>query len=104
MFAKAKPGDVLRLRESVRRESIATFEDGTAMVFTEPATYSEVCRKDGGDVPTRNLLVSALVGRYMREAGEGRYSNIWGPDTGPGGVVRDSEGAMKGVRRMIRYC
>ena len=59
MFAKAKPGDVLRLRE---------FEDGTAMVFTEPATYSEVRRKDGGDVPTRNLLVSGTCARRGRGA------------------------------------
>jgi len=57
-----------------------------------------------GPVPDddRPILVSQLVGQYIATHGL-RSGHVYGPDTGPGGVVRDADGKIIGTRRFVRY-
>jgi len=49
------------------------------------------------------ILVSMPVGQFIAELNEDIPYNVGGPDTGPEGVVRDSEGQILGTTRFVWY-
>lgn len=64
--------------------------------------------RDDIKVPV-DLLVSMPVGNYFRQHGispvlrEAGVRHVFGPNTGPGAVVRDDAGQIVGTRELIRY-
>jgi len=50
------------------------------------------------------LLVSMPVGEYIAANPEACRHWVFGPDTGPGAVVRDQRGQIIGTKRLVFYC
>ena len=49
------------------------------------------------------ILVSMPVGQMISELHAEIPFNVAGPDTGPGGVIRDHNGQIKGTTRLVKY-
>ena len=49
------------------------------------------------------IIVSMPVGQYLQQHPEKYKGAVFGPDTGPGGVVRDKGGQILGTRHFILY-
>jgi hypothetical protein len=50
-----------------------------------------------------NVVVSALVAEFLVKHHADHFNHIYSPDTGPGGVVRDERGQIKGTLHLIQY-
>lgn len=61
-------------------------------------------RPEAGVEDTRagTVIVSFIVAPFVAE--QSPELRVWVPDTGPGSVVRDEQGQIVGVRRMVQYC
>ena len=89
----------IRLVES-RKSGTGTFLN---IPWVFPAKYvSLINLPDDRDC---NIIVSALVGQYLKDNMPACFKGVYAPDTGPDGVVRDSStGRILGVSRLIKYC
>lgn len=47
------------------------------------------------------IFVSLPTGEYIRN--NKLRTNVFGPDTGPAGVVRDKKGGIKGCIQFVQY-
>ena len=57
------------------------------------------------DIPAgSSLLVSMPVGEYFAAHPDQCRHWVFGPDTGPDGVVRDQQGKICGTKRLVFYC
>ena len=50
-----------------------------------------------------DILVSMPVGEFLRNHPERYGGAVFGPDTGPDGVVRDQRGTILGTTRLLLY-
>jgi len=81
---------------SVPQEQEAPFaHEGAEIPCVSPPNFGGAEGIDGEEP----ILVSALVAPIAATVRAGVYS----PDTGPGSVVRDDQGQILGVRRLIRW-
>lgn len=86
-------------------------QDGTVPVILAPSFSSVeglpgvkekgVLLPDDGFSP--DILVSMPVGEILRNEPERYRGAVYGPDTGPDGVIRDDKGAIKGTFRLVLY-
>ena len=81
---------------SLPQEQEAPFaHEGVEIPCVTPPNFGGAEGIDGEEP----ILVSALVAPIAATVRAGIYS----PDTGPGSVVRDGQGQILGVRRLIRW-
>lgn len=64
----------------------------------KPHSYGSIV---GSDL-RENIIVSGFVGEQCAKLGN--YKNVFSPDTGPGGVIRDENGRITGTKRFIKWC
>ena len=74
---------------------------GCSVTVIKPATYVGV--ENMPQMRDLNVIVSALVADYLVKHHADHFNHIYTPDTGPGGVVRDERGQIKGTTRLIQY-
>lgn len=96
---------VLRLQEddAFKWKFTALQTEGSSSIpVTGPPVYIGVSHAVNG-----NILVSQLVGQYLRDHPETKkdyaIGSVYVPDTGPGGVVRNDKGEIVGTKRLIKY-
>ena len=54
-------------------------------------------------ITSENVLVSMPVAQYMKTQKKYKHLNVYCPDTGPAGVVRDLNGKILGTKRLVQY-
>lgn len=96
------PSAQLRMKTSPMNELAPL--NGVVPVVSAP-TYVSI---DGpvAELLKRTLIVSMPVGEYIRQHrddAEFESMRVYGPDTGPEGVVRDGSGRIVGTRRLVMY-
>ena len=81
---------------SLPQEPVAPFaHEGVEIPCVTPPNFGGAEGIDGEEP----ILVSALVAPIAAKLRTGVFS----PDSGPGSVVRDGQGQILGVRRLIRW-
>lgn len=97
-----RSGKFCRLREVEGREkkSIIIRDQGEVCVVAPPKYDGLI---DLPSIDNQPIIVSMLVGEWIRRNPEYYGGSVYGPDTGKDGVVRDSNGRIVGTKRLICY-
>lgn len=80
----------LRLREKPRAERI---ENG--IVVVDHPEYDGI----DGDIPDGPIITSMLVGKWLAK----KRKHVYGPDMGPKGIVKGTNGRPVGTKRLVKY-
>lgn len=98
-----KFGREVRLQEENQMLPVADVNHLGVPIVIAPK-YGGITLTGEGAYPRGIWLVSMPVGHYLAVHPEiDAAVSVYGPDTGPHGVVRNSSGAIIGTRRFVRY-
>lgn len=95
-------GNVVRVTADPQEELAPVMIDGLAIpVISSPlfSAYSGLPEYVEGV----SVVVGALAAAYLRDHPDCWPGAVFGPDTGPDGAVRDENGRIIGVRRLVRW-
>ena len=97
-FSKAS----VQIRLSEEKANPKTFKIGNIYVaIIDPPVYTGI---DGlPDDQSNTIIVSQLVGEYLKANPDKYKGTVVGPHTGPAFVVRDDKGAIIGTKSFILY-
>uniref|UniRef100_A0A6C0CKB1 Uncharacterized protein n=1 Tax=viral metagenome TaxID=1070528 RepID=A0A6C0CKB1_9ZZZZ len=94
IFVFPRNGKVARLSE--KPVEYTTFDQ---IPCRPPYTYGDV---EGIGECKENMIVSALVAEKCCHL-QG-YKNVFSPDMGKDGAIRDEKGAIVGTKRLVKWC
>lgn len=83
----------------------ATIEAEAPPVNGVRATTQRFGKIEGLPAPQKDTvyLVSMVVGQAVRDGSASPRTDVYGPNTSPGSVVRDESGQIKGVKSFVHY-
>jgi len=98
-------GNVVQSFPSAGQARAASIENPETPVQGVPVVSQSFGEVSGLPAPKKGTiyLVSMVVGQALQQSQASPRSDIYGPNTSPGSVVRDAQGQIKGVKSFVKY-